>query len=356
MSNPVTPLDGFTHLTDRIPSWFTKLDDLTVQVAEQNARFIRASQFSDHLEKKHNSTESLRPIDDDDINNSTAFPTNIYVPSNPSHACLSHDSRPKAAANNALVAAEIRRKRKNNSTHSDVSGHARYRTKSMTIVYYDSAIQEAFESLVRSIAGARNTLRKGKNSASFKARMASLGLDESPFSSPTKFKLMGPKLMRPGTGSHFGRDPLTDNGGACFEEADKNLEKAQNLCEVAAHQFLRDGDCRHEINGTRDTFEKCLEVAKKEVERLRTEEAREEAEEAAKRQARSEETPAVEVDIPPNVPIVVDYMDEKAEAKMEPTAITSINLPGAGTIEIDDGSDTESVHIDLSAFRRTRRV
>ena len=349
MSRSVTPLESFTHLTDNLPSWLLKLDNLAAQVAEQNARFIRISQFSQQLKKKNNSTESLRPLDDDKVDDGTAAPTDVYVPPNPSHNCLSYSSRPKAAANNALVAAEIRRKRKPGSNHSNASGHAHYRTKSMVIVYYDSAIQEAFESLVRSIAGARNSLRKGKTSASFKARMASLGMDENPFSGAAKFKMMGPKMMRPGLpGTRLGPDHANNDQGSCFEDADKALETAQNLCEVGAHQFLRDGDCRLEIDGTRKEFESCLEVARKEVERLQAENAGEKAAEAAAEQAKP-----VQAETPVEVPVAVDDLNEKVVERPSPK---QINFVGTGAIEIDEGSDAESVHIDLSAIRRTRRI
>jgi len=353
MPKPVTPLESFTHLTDNIPSWLSKLDDLTAQVAEQNARFIRVSQFSQQLKKKkHNSTESLRPVDDDDEGDDTALPPNTYLPPNPSHKCLSLASRPKAAANNPLVAAEIRRKRKPGSNGSNAAGHARYRTKSMVIVYYDSAIQDAFESLVRCIAGARNTLRKGKTSASFKARMAALGMDDNPFADAANYKLMGPKMMRPRISRGcLGPDLLNVDQGSRFEDADKDLETAQNLCEVGAHQFLRDGDCRLEIDGTRRKFENCLQVAKKEVERLRAEEPQEKA-----KAAEVEHLTSVQVEKPADVPVVMDSMDEKAESRMEPPPLKQINFAGTGTIEIDEGSDSESVHIDLSAIRRTRRV
>ena len=355
MSKSVSPLESFTHLTDNVPAWLAKLDDLTVQVAEQNARFIRVSQHSEQLRKKHDSTESLKPINDGNIEDSAAVPTtDTYIPPDPSHRCLAHTSRPKAAANSALVAAEIRRKRKPGSNHSNASGHARYRTKSMVIVYYDSTIQDAFESLVRSIAGARNTLRKGKTSASFKARMASLGMDDDPFSGAANFKKMGPKIMRPGVpSSRLEPEFLNDDKGSCFEDADKALETAQNLCEVAAHQFLRDGDCRLEIEGTRQKFEHSLEVAKKEVERLQAEDAQHQA-----REAESEPPKPVELEkpAPVEVPVVLDYFDEKVEHKIQPAPLKQINFAGTGTIEIDEGSDSESVHIDLSAIRRTRRV
>ena len=222
----------------------------------------------------------------------------------------------------------------------------------MVVVYYDSAIQEAFESLVRSIAGARNTLRKGKTTASFKARMSSLGMDDDPFAGATRFKMMAPKMMRPGvTSSRLGPDLLSDSKGSCFEDADKDLETAQNLCEVAAHQFLRDGDCRHEIEGTRKRFEACLAVAKHEVERLQEEDTGEKAEEVV-----DDQSTLGQLGIISRTPAPKDSVDVTVESKLEPSPLKQIHLPGTGTIEIDDGSEVESVHIDLSAIRRTRRI
>ena len=367
MSKTTTPLESFTHLTDNIPSWLTRLDDLTAQVAEQNARFIRMSQFGEQLKKqKHGSTESLRPPKNEDKpGDDPGGSKDKYNPPAPSYTCLSHASRTKVAANNALVSSEIQRKRKPTSKHTNSSGHARYRTKSMVVVYYDSAIQEAFEGLVRSIAGARNTLRKGKDTASFKARMASLGMDDDPFSNATDYKSMKSKMMPPSMlRSRLGPNPLGGDKSSCFEQADRDLETAQSLCEVAAHQFLRDGDCRLEIQGTRGKFEHCLEVAKKEKERLQ-----EEAEREKTKQAEVEmqpETPQdtsqpIEVDVSPPAPdpiplVSPEYTNEKIAPQIEHPPLKQINLVATGAIEVDDVSDNESVHIDLSAIRRTRRV
>ena len=41
----------------------------------------------------------------------------------------------------------------------------KYRTRSMIIVYYDSAVQTAFEDLVKFVSGNRNAMRKGKMAA-----------------------------------------------------------------------------------------------------------------------------------------------------------------------------------------------
>ncbi|KAL6719095.1 hypothetical protein ACLMJK_003330 [Lecanora helva] len=350
MSKSVTPLESFTHLIDNVPVWLARLDNLTVQVAEQNARFIQVSQHSEQLRKKNNSTESLRPINDN-LDEGNVVPNDVYAPPDPSYRCLAHASRPKVAANHALIAAEIRRKRKPGSNDSHASGHARYRTKSMVIVYYDSAIQDAFDSLVRSIAGARNTLRKGKISASFKTRLETLGV-EDPCSGATVFKMTGSKMITPSLpADRFGPDRLKKGDRSCFEDADQDLETAQNLCEVAAHQFLRDGDCRPEIDGTRKKFQHCLEVAKKEIEQLQAEEP-----EGTPREPKKEPPKVARVEKPAEVPVVLDYMDEKMESKMQPEPLKQINLAGTGTIEIDEGSDSESVQIDLSTVRRTQRI
>ncbi len=224
----------------------------------------------------------------------------------------------------------------------------------MVVVYYDGEIQNAFESLVRYIATARNLLRKGKVTATFKARMASMGAEATSFSGAGgDFAMLNPKLIR---SSGFSRTRLGPNmhGDSDvkmveFDDADRDLETAQNLCEVGAHQFLRDGDCRLEITGTRSRFENVLEIARKEVEKLKMEE------ENGAKETEMKEEDAAAAQSKETSPVV------KVEKKMEPSPmvqnpIKPINILGTGTIEVDDGSDAESVQIDLSAIRRTRRV
>lgn len=323
-------LTSFTHLTNNIPEWLSKLDDLAVQVAEQHTRFARISQshFTQYrLSKKHDSTESLRPPKDDLDDPAAVQPPEIPPTSQPN---LSTSPLPK----------EIQRKRKPVSNLSAASGAQKYRTRTMLIVYYDSAIQAAFEDLVRCIAGARNNLRKGKTAVSFKARMLSisLGNDDDDDAYPT----LNPKMMI----KRVPRSSPPPDACLRFDQADGDLEAAQNLCEVAAHQFLRDGDCGEELEGTRKRFEDCLKVAQEEVEKLKTEKERDGPADA------SEST--VDAATPINVRAEpVPMATQKLDVPRIPVVPT---LTSNGTIEVDDESDASSVHIDLTAFRRTRRV
>lgn len=354
-------LTSFTHLTDNIPDWLIKLDQLAAQVAEQHSRFTTLTHATQvRLRKKHDSNESLRPKDED--GNPPPEDHNVSSSSNHHHSSQKHHDKdpamvvvdtsmpsgnldiPNVHVDSAIVLRDVRRKRKPRSSFSGASGPRQYRTRSMIIVYYDSAIQEAFESLVRSIASARNNLRKGKTAVSFKARMASLGMDESLFagSGPPRDLGLNPKMMRSRfpQRSNQHHPSATDHHHPTFEEADQHLEAAQSLCEVAAHQFLRDGDCSDEIEGTRTRFKKCLDVAEREADALR--------------QRQSPESPAlVAEDDQPIVPRLV-ALDEKVHL----STVKAATYADVGTIEVDNDneSDASSVHIDLTAFRRPRRA
>lgn len=345
-------LTSFTHLTDNIPDWMIKLEDLAAQVVEQHSRFTKLTQLTQLKlsRRKRGSTESLRPKDGV-INETTTVPVNENSSSGDMGILSSNLDSSKALG-------DVKRKRKC-STVSGASGIRRYRTRSMIIVYYDSAIQNAFESLVRHIASARNNLRKGKTAANFKARMIALGMEENPFV-PGDFAMLGSRAMPVPRSSRTGKPTLPPSKAAKaperippFEEADRELEAAQNLCEVAAHQFLRDGDCTEEIQGTRLRFESCLRLAQQEVELLRQEQQK--IEESEEPKTPKLEEPRTEDILAEHSTSSVVTLNEKMDLS-DPQQKTS-GYAGINSIEVDDGiSEASSVHLDLSAFRRPRRA
>ena len=344
-------LRSFAYLTDNLPLWLTKLDELSVQVAEQHTRFTKLTQHNDVklARKKHDSTESLRPKADD----------------NPEPNAITDTSVPPSlqpVSSNAVILKDttrnILRKRKPGSALSGASGPQRYRTRSMIVVYYVSDIQDAFEQLVRNIAGARNNLRKGKTAASFKNRMAAMGMGGDLSGGAGRFPLLDPKMrLKIGINRQIpGLEGTTTD--AAFENMDRDLEKAHSLCEIAAHQMLRDGDCRDEIGEIKQRFENCLKVAKEEAEKMREKEAREkEAEEteAANEAKESEEAQEV-VRIIPSEPPKPEPVSILLPEKVEHPMIKHSHFAGTGAIEVDNESDASSIKVDLSAIRRTRRV
>ncbi len=311
-------LQSFRFLADGLPSWISRLDELCVRANVTGPEYSQVYQGTGfaHDKPTNCSTESLRPVDQTEKDMVAVTVTKTATPERIGFV----------DPGNRHLFREARRKRKPGSVISGASGPQKYRTRSMIIVYYDSFVQEAFESLVRNIGSARNNLRKGKMQASMKARMSSLGDDEISLSISGFGNTLRPKMMHTKVRVPTGAEGKAAQATAVFDTVEKELEAAQSLCEVAAHQFLRDGDCGLEIEGTRQRFKICLEIAKKEVDRLEEEAILEKKKEEAEERAQNEDN--------------------------------KVSLGNSDDIiEVDDGedSDSSSIHIDITAFRSTRR-
>lgn len=194
----------------------------------------------------------------------------------------------------------------------------------MIIVYYDSAVQEAFAELVKFVSGSRNTIRKGRMAARMAEmrRAAELDIqdnDESdndedrllqltnirkanrPVSPSPKGNTVGevginsasaevelegapkPGLANPrsalsgdtklgGVRSPLGLGRSRNAELDIFDEIDKALEWCQGHCEHAAHKFLREGDCSTEIDNIKKRLSQIKACAGNEVKRLDEEE------------------------------------------------------------------------------------
>ena len=293
MAQSVDPLQSFSYLVDHVPYWLSKLEELTVQCDEQYERFYRITkqgQVKLTRKKTTDSMESLRPKRERSSQGtepSASVPREGTRHESPirsnAERCLDTPVEPAPPNSRPpdLPAAEKSRKRKPPSDLSLPSGPNRYRTKSMVVVYYDSAIQEGFETLVKHVANARNMLRKGRTTATFQSRMASMGLPAENISSPPAkglsagidLSLIQGSSTRPRAAVAEGAWASTTSDKdkhKVFDEADRDLEEAQNLAEKGAHQFLRDGDPRIEIGGMRKRFQAVESLGKKEVAKLNT--------------------------------------------------------------------------------------
>lgn len=87
---------------------------------------------------------------------------------------------------------------------------------------------------------------------------------------PSSHKLSTP--FRPSMGwssslSNYGAGSASLQAPDVLEELDKGLEVVQSLCEHAAHQFLRDGDCVDEIVKIKERMTGTKAAADKELER-----------------------------------------------------------------------------------------
>jgi hypothetical protein len=195
----------------------------------------------------------------------------------------------------------------------------------MIIIYYDGAVQTAFEEFVKFVCASRNAMRKGKMAAKMaemrraaevemegdeeddEGKAGGVGtslaaqnntevnmegntltkgavdLDDEYAMPKLKFvstRQMGPPRdtsSREIMGSRLSLGMLRgyrrgrDVASNIFDELDKGLEWCQSQCERAAHQFLRDGDSNTEISNIKRRLGEVKEMAEKEVERLKSE-------------------------------------------------------------------------------------
>ncbi len=355
MPPSMEPIESFTYLVDNIPQWLTKVEDLNTRCDEQYDRFYKLTKHGEvklTRKKKNDSTESLRPKDTTTVPflqiDDTKGPTPVLgVTSNGVPV-----SKPKPhsdAAAHLPSSASRTLKRKPTSALSAVSGKDGYRTKSMIVVYYDSAIQEGFESIVKQISNARNSVRKGRTTATFQTRMASMGLPSVNSDTSPSAKFMMPSIGRT-------KESAADKQKfKVYDESDRHLEEAQNLSERAAHQFLRDGDCIIEIEAIKKRIRTVQHLATKELERLKKES-----------EVSSEEPEAVPLTNEQGIEQIVDRIypslptppPSTAPIEVTPPPPKQIHFVATGAIEVDDASsDSSSIKIDMNAIRRvTRRM
>ncbi|EKD21741.1 uncharacterized protein L3040_004964 [Drepanopeziza brunnea f. sp. 'multigermtubi'] len=219
MATNFSTLEALTTLCTSIPVWNARLDELNGHIALRQielARLTENERPSTRSLKNKGSTESLRLKDNHDSRVSAEVhdqPNDILLnplgspepkqnefsrprsPASPAaaRACATSPhssgpgrspealtritSAPKALGRTSPAAL---RKRKTGSVASGESLAPRYRTRSMIIVYYDSAVQTAFEDLVKFVSGSRNSMRKGKMAAKMAEmqRAAELEIDD----------------------------------------------------------------------------------------------------------------------------------------------------------------------------------
>jgi len=255
------------------------------------------------------------------------------APSSPSESqspsALQRQASQMRAAGQARARATLRKRQRTDSVISAEGAAPKYRTRSMIIVYYDSYVQSFFEELVKFVSAGRNMMRKAKMAAKV-AQIKRLAELETPdeeddgaatttgplvadgliaaaerTTNPTPAEAEeerepalhyvstrrmgagpGGRQMRHNMYSRAGGGRMGRAGGPAhmvgadgkpatsdvYDELDKGLEYVQSMCEHAAHQFLRDGDCGEEVANIKRRLAETKELADKEMERVQREE------------------------------------------------------------------------------------
>ncbi|KAJ5165853.1 hypothetical protein N7492_006149 [Penicillium capsulatum] len=341
---PMDALGVFTHLQTNLPTWITRVSDLAVHASKKHAEYTEAYRKHANFKPLRRKNSSLCSIHTDDM-----------VP-------IAQQDAPKAGpepvitTNDNLLAPpqQTGRKRGTDEAPSIDSGD-RYTFVSVrhnVIIEYDGHTQKSLEEVVRDIGLARNHLRRSRMSmmsrgglrAGMLSRTAAMGARASGSGSEQSQPAALSCVRSTRTGA--GLVGVTGSTGvrkeSSFDFADKQLELAHALCETAAYQVLRSGDCATELDGVEEKFKMLLEMAESEVGRL--EEEKKQNEEQAEGKELTEDTAAK----PPMTSTAARLARISALTANKPATTT------AGTIEVDDASSISAESLDMSAFRSSR--
>ncbi|KAI1335469.1 hypothetical protein F5Y15DRAFT_419955 [Xylariaceae sp. FL0016] len=230
---------------------------------------------------------------------------------------LRQDNEVKATAQKRARAA-VQKKQKTESMISGEQSTPKYRSRRMIEVYYDSYVQSFFGELVKFVSSQRHVMRKAKMAAKVAhiKRLAELempdedddddggelkpgdgliaadpeasgsnpntdGSDELKlryFSARQGGSAMQSPAMQMSMMKMRGRQGVLNGGlggfnekGDIWDQLDKGLEYVQGMCERAAHQSLRDGNCEEEIEKIKGRLNGVKDMAEKEEQRLNCE-------------------------------------------------------------------------------------
>jgi hypothetical protein len=348
---------SFSHLTTNVPDWIQQLDRLSKHAAEKHAEY--AAEYSRLLHTatlkrvKSPSVTSIHSHDDKPVEPVRLPIVEGAIPTAAVDALEFAEISPFEAGNRYLYAQARRKRKATPSVNSGASNTQTFRSRQAVVIYYDSFLQERLDTMVKNIASARNNIRKGKMSRSLQK-----GLQLPTFSrrSP-ETRNISEDLALPHIRSTMSlpidpkgavaRTPPPSND-TCFCLADKQLEGAQSLCETAAHQFLRDGDCKVELEGVKAKFEGILALAVEALPQLQAEKQSEEEAEESRTNSDTMicEKPSQELFTQKIAPRLTQFPNMPAP---------NLVVPGAPEIEVDE-DDGSSIDVDITKFRNARVV
>ncbi|KAJ5619943.1 hypothetical protein N7510_003927 [Penicillium lagena] len=344
---PMDALGAFTYLTDNLPAWVTRVSELADHTSAKHAEFAETYRRHTTGKTRRRKNSSICSIHTDDMvpiaERASPRPEAIETSTNPTtEPGESEKQRPQTG-----------HKRRTDEAPS-LDSAERYTfvsTRHNLIIEYDGYTQKSLEEIVQNIGKARNNLRRAKMSTMPRTGIRSnlLGNSRVVNSSAVlggKTETTGlPRVrsMRSQPGVVGVRGANSARQDSPFDYADKQLELAHGLCETAAYQILRSGDCAMELDSVEEKFKMVLDTARNEVARL--------SEEIKQLSPEEKEEKAKEAAKPPPTPSAARMA---RIAALTAASKSSTQETGAGAIEVDDNSSISAESIDMSAFRSSR--
>lgn len=367
-------VSSFQHVVDNIPTWKTTVAELATYAAKKHeeyaAEYARLLHLAKPKKKKSESISSIRSVDEQ-TDEPLLARLDTTIPKPLDLVGIS----PFEAGNRYLYAQAHRKRKPGTSMRSGASDSSISRSKQSVVIYYDAHIQAELDTLVKAFGIARNNLRKGKNAytAANGFQLPNLlrrygGLDSNPSKT---FLRDGPRIGKQQNDVTAATQTGASDMGATFATTDKEIEVIQGFCERAAHQAIRNGDCKLELESTLRNMDQLLISAETTLTKLKAEFAQQSQEKpqgspdgllAAVPNNRTRAEAHI-----PSSKAMAPVLESLEAAKRPPVlpATSPLALPtsptAANAIEVDEDEDYEEddaldFQFDMSRLRSTRII
>jgi len=247
-----TQYEYLLFLADRIPLWLDKLSATKCDCICSSQPKMLATSFS--------------PLDPDAPLQAMSFGTTGTAATGGTTTTTETGVLDNSGAISTISATNklrhLRSRERSGSIRSiDDAVHLKYRLPDDLIVEYDAQAQKVLVEIVEEIGRGLNLIRRARAQArqhsfckkgSQQARESDLEEDDD-LDDDTVMTQVRLRRKRTNEANMCG-DEAIDNLQTC-DESNKHLRKAQDLCAQAAHQLLRDGECRDEIKKASEELE-----------------------------------------------------------------------------------------------------
>lgn len=333
-------LGAFTHMKDNLPAWINRVSELAAHTHKKHGEYSEAYRRHANFKPRRRKNSSVCSIHADDL-------VPIAQRKGPSPEPVAVETQ-QDASEQGQRSGRKRTTEEAPSVESNEEYNALVSTRHNVIIEYDGHTQQMLETIVRDIGVARNNIRRGQMSLMPRTGLRAGLLSKGMMNMPSGLGQTGPISCVRSTRTTAGVVGISGTSAlrkdSPFDFADKQLELAHSLCETAAYQVLRSGDCGTELDGVEEKFKIILEAAINEVDRIMAEKKQQEEHEQKQQDGTAEEGPPKPLPTPSAARL----------ARVAAIAASKPSMATAGTIEVDDNSSLSAESIDLSAFRSSR--
>lgn len=332
-------LAAFSYLDENVPTWNTRVAELQAHTAAKRQEYIE--DFKKHgtvrVRRRKNSSVCSIHTDNDKPGAGLTKGADEAVVDDDDDPDEQQQQQQQPTARDLPSRVPRKRGLRTDDSSSISTEQTWVSTRHNLIIHYDGHTQKALEEIVRDVGVARSYIRRGKMSHLPLTGMRPGGGILSKMRTANASSALLSKAMELGE-----EDEDDDDAGVArskptkvpdFETADKLLEVAHSLCESAAYQFLRVGDCSVELGGVQDNFKSIMGLASSETERLK--------EIVQEKEGPAEDGPSM-----------------TAASGTRPGEPDEMNKgqTTSGAIEVDDeSSDASAEAVDITAFRANRK-